>query len=44
MFTRALSQLSYNKGDKLAGQWRAGAGYVCGYKEKDELKYLKALA
>ena len=43
MFTRALSQFCYNQGDKLKSQWRAGAGYVCGYGEDKELIYFLSL-
>jgi hypothetical protein len=42
-FTRAISQLCYNQGEQLPGQWRAGAGYVYEYSEADEKKYFLAL-
>ena len=43
MFIRALSQFCYNEGDQLKSQWRAGAGYVCGYGEDKELIYFLSL-
>lgn len=39
MFSRSISQLFYNKGDAVANQWRAGAGYQYGYGEEEERKY-----
>jgi hypothetical protein len=42
-FTRALSQLRYNRGNILANQWRAGAGYVYGYNIELEQKYFTNL-
>ena len=43
MFTRAISQLSYNLGDILDEQWRAGAGFVYGYSEDEEREYFLGL-
>lgn len=39
VFSRSISQLFYNKGDAVANQWRAGAGYQYGYGEEEERKY-----
>jgi hypothetical protein len=38
-FARVLSQLSYNGGDTLENQWRAGAGFVYGYTADAEQAY-----
>jgi hypothetical protein len=39
-FARVLSQLSYNQGSIIsANQWRAGAGFVYGYTDKEERAY-----
>lgn len=43
IYTRAISQLWYNKGNIQDEQWRAGAGYIYGYTDEEKWEYFKTL-